>query len=426
MNTSAAGAAAFANFCKKLGIPSQSTVRLAAAPLKKSFPAPPFSLREPAGTSQITPGKILPPKKLKNPPVIKKKNRRSQKRKRQAQGNPRHLKPDNMKLLVHAPNWIGDAVLALPALQRLAKSPGYEIWVAARDWVSNVYTGEEFLAGTISLPRPFTYSHLRRAASEIRKHSFDAGLLMTNSFITAFLFALARIPARWGYACNGRRFLLTRSAPFPPPLPRRHQLEFYQDLITALGFPPQKADFSLTVRPEEKSQAQEFLSHRGINWEKPVVILNPGAFYGPAKRWPPDYYAHLSDLLQTKAQVVVTGSTAEMPLAEEIREKTKPAPVIITGETDIRSLAGILNLADLCVSNDSGPMHLANAVKTPVVALFGPTDPAVTRPFQSPSSYIQKKPVCWPCSYRECPFDHRCMKAVSPDEVFELCLKYLP
>ncbi len=331
-----------------------------------------------------------------------------------------------MKLLVHAPNWVGDAVLALPAIRGLAAgNPDNEIWIAARDWVRDVYAGEEFITGTVSLPRPITLRNFHGAAAEIRKHSFDCGVLLTNSFGSALLFALARIPSRWGYSRNGRRFLLTRSVPFPPPQPRRHQLEFYRDFTSALGFPSPSSDLHLTVHPEEKVQARRFLSQRGIDWEKPIVILNPGAYYGPAKRWPPEYYARLSDRLQTKAQVVVTGSAAEKPLAEEIRDSMSQPPVVITGETDIRSLAGILSLADLCISNDSGPMHLANAVKTPVVALFGPTDPEVTRPFQPPSRFIQKKSVCWPCSYRDCPFDHRCMNAVSPDEVFQLCLEFL-
>lgn len=331
-----------------------------------------------------------------------------------------------MKLLVHAPNWVGDAVLALPAIRGFAaRNPDNEIWIAARDWVRDVYAGEEFITGTVSLPRPITLRNLRGAAAEIKKHSFDCGVLLTNSFGSALLFALARIPSRLGYSRNGRRFLLTRSVPFPPPLPRRHQLEFYQDLTSALGFPPPSSDLHLTIRPQEKLQARKFLLQRGIDWKKPVVILNPGAYYGPAKRWPPEYYARLSDRLRTKAQVVITGSAAEKPLAEEIRDSMNQTPVVITGETDIRSLTGILSLADLCVSNDSGPMHLANAVKTPVVALFGPTDPEVTRPFQPPSRFIQKKPVCWPCSYRACPFDHRCMNAVSPDEVFQLCLEFL-
>ncbi|MFO7866390.1 MAG: lipopolysaccharide heptosyltransferase II [Candidatus Aminicenantes bacterium] len=332
-----------------------------------------------------------------------------------------------MKLLVHAPNWVGDAVLSLPALSSLAFGlPGKKIWVAARPWALEVFAGEDFIAGSISLPETLSARSLRRTADDIRKHKFDTGLMLTNSFGSALLFALAGIPARWGYARNGRRAFLTRSVPFPSPVLRRHQLEFYRELIAHLGFPLQAPHLHMTVFPEEKKRAKEILSRRGINLEKPVVVLNPGAYYGPAKRWPSEYYARLSELLnQDKAQIVVTGSDAERPLAEAIREKMTRPPFIFTGETDIRLLAGILSLADLCVTNDSGPMHMANALKTPVIGLFGPTNPEVTRPFQPPSSFVQKKPVCWPCSYRECPFDHRCMKAVTPEEVFHLCREYL-
>lgn len=332
-----------------------------------------------------------------------------------------------MKILIHVPNWVGDAVLAIPALRSLAAHDrDNEIWVAARDWVKDVYGGEAFIAGLISVPKPSTLRDLRQSAAEIRKHSFDTGLLLTNSFGSALLFALARIPSRWGYSRSGRHFLLTRSISPPSPLSRRHQLEFYLDLVESLGFPSPAPELKLTVLPEEKAQAREFLSSRGIDEKKPVVLLNPGAYYGPAKRWPPEYYACLSEYLQKQAQVVIIGSPAERPLAQAIRDKMARAPFVITGETDIRNLAGILSLADLCVTNDSGPMHMANAVKTPVVALFGPTDPDITRPFHPPSSFIQKKPVCWPCSYRECPFDHRCMTAIKPEEVYQLCREFLP
>ena len=329
--------------------------------------------------------------------------------------------------MVHAPNWVGDAVLALPALRDLSGSlPENKIWMAARDWVRKVFAGEEFVSGFISLPRSLSFRGLRRTAGEIRGHKFDAGLLLPNSFGSALIFYWAGIPERWGYARNGRKILLTRSVPFPPPLPRKHQWEFYRELVSKLGFSSSKRDFSLTVSPEEKRWAEDTLSSQGINLKKPVAAINPGAYYGAAKRWPPDYYARLSELMdQAGVQIVIIGSPSELPLAEEICRHMSFSPVVMTGKTDIRELAGILTQADLCVTNDSGPMHLANALKIPVVALFGPTDPEVTRPFQSPSSYIQKKPVCWPCSYRECPFDHRCMKSISPEEVFSLCRKYL-
>jgi len=331
-----------------------------------------------------------------------------------------------MKILVHAPNWIGDAVLALPAIRGLAEgNSNNEIWIAARDWVRDVYAGEKFLAGSLSLPKAATLKGVRRTVADIKRHSFDAGILVTNSFASALLFSLGGIPERWGYSRSGRRILLTRAVPYPPPLPKRHQVFFYQNLMTELGFPASGSKLHLTVNPEEKQTAQDFLARRGIDASKPLVILNPGAYYGPAKRWPPEKYAWLCEQLQANAHIAVIGSAAEKPLAEAIRKEMSRPPVIITGETNLRLLAGILNAASLCVTNDSGPMHLANAVKTPVIALFGPTDPDVTRPFQPPSAHIHKKPVCWPCSYRECPFDHRCMEALSPAEVFGLCREFL-
>ena len=120
------------------------------------------------------------------------------------------------------------------------------------------------------------------------------------------------------------------------------------------------------------------------------------------------------------------GSGNEASLAEAIAKPLASPPVILTGRTSLRQLASVMQAADLCVTNDSGPMHLANALGTPTLAIFGPTDPDATAPFQDPSAYIHKPPACWPCAYRDCPFDHRCMESISPEEVFALSRRWLP
>jgi heptosyltransferase-2 len=157
-------------------------------------------------------------------------------------------------------------------------------------------------------------------------------------------------------------------------------------------------------------------------------LLNPGGYFGSAKRWPAARFSALASLFQEQmqAQIVIVGSKNEASLAEAIAEPLASSPVNLAGRTSLRQLAAVIHTADLCITNDSGPMHLSNALGTPVLAIFGPTDPKATAPFQEPSAYLHKPPTCWPCAYRDCPFDHRCMESISPEEVFAVSQRWLP
>jgi heptosyltransferase-2 len=193
-----------------------------------------------------------------------------------------------------------------------------------------------------------------------------------------------------------------------------------------MEIPPPVLDFPLDE--EEIAWASAFLSDLGLSLEDTLVILNPGGYYGSAKRWPPAGFATLAARLQSdkRAQIAIVGTTQDGPLAESI-SKGLSAPIVdLTGRTSLRQLAAVISRADLMVTNDSGPMHLANALQVPVVALFGPTDPRVTAPFQEPSTWLHHQAPCWPCSYRVCPFDHRCMMSLEPDEVYEACARWVP
>jgi heptosyltransferase-2 len=183
----------------------------------------------------------------------------------------------------------------------------------------------------------------------------------------------------------------------------------------------------LSISQEERGRTAAWLEAQNIHNDKPFIILNPGAYYGSAKRWPPDRYAKLAALLQEKnrAQILIIGSEEETSLADTISSLTNKSLHVLTGKTSLVQLAGLLSFADLFVTNDSGPMHMASFLKTPLVALFGPTEPARTGPFQQPAVIIHKGAPCWPCSYRQCPFDHRCMLNISPEEVFQECQKLL-
>jgi len=320
-------------------------------------------------------------------------------------------------------------VLAVPAIESLRhRLPDAEIWIAGRAWVNDLFLSYPFIKGIIRLPDRLGPKSLRAASRELRAFGFDAGLLFTNSFASALLCAMAGIPERWGYSTDGRGFLLTRRIrPRAPSADTAHQVEYYLALISGLGFDPLPPALALILKPEEVRWAEDCLLGWGAVPSKPLVAIHPGGHYGTAKRWPPDRFRALASQLQERkqAQIVIIGSPDEMPTAEAMAGSMKTAPMILTGRTTLRQLAAVLSRADLFIGNDSGPMHIANALRTPVVALFGPTDPCVTAPFQEPSTYIRKPVACWPCAYRDCPFDHRCMTSISIEDAYASCQAWL-
>lgn len=333
-----------------------------------------------------------------------------------------------MKIVVRVPNWIGDAVLSLPAIGSLSKNfPQAQIWIAAREWVKDLFTSYHFIKGVITLSNLDSLKGMRTTAKNLKEFHFDTGVLLTNSFSSAFLFYLAKIPERWGYARDGRGILLTRGVSPKGMEGLSHQLNYYLELISGLDLKTYPPDISLPLAQEEKTRAKEILLSLNADLKKPLVVLNPGASYGPAKRWPASRFAELARLFQQEknAEILIIGSSDEFELAESIASSMTKKPLSLAGKTSLRILAGLISHAALFVTNDSGPMHLANALKTPVTAIFGPTDPRLTGPFQEPSIVIKKDVPCGPCSYRECPFDHGCMMKIEPEEVFKISLKFL-
>jgi len=327
-----------------------------------------------------------------------------------------------MKIIVRAPNWIGDVILSFPALNSLKKNfPQAQIWIAAREWAQDLYVSFDFVKDIISLPEMNNLKNVMESAQKIRRYNFDIGLLLTNSFSSALLFYLAKIPQRWGYNRDNRGFLLTKGAALKNLYnSSSHQVNYYLNLISSLGFQISPPELVLPLSIEEKNWAKKELSSFGVEPDKPLIILNPGASYGPAKRWPAPKFADLAAILQKKkqAQILIVGSSEEVALAESIASSMIKKPINIAGKTTLRQLAVLISFANLFITNDSGPMHIANALRVPVVAIFGPTDPQVTGPFHQPSTFVKKDVSCWPCSYRKCPFDHRCMKKIEPGDVF--------
>jgi heptosyltransferase II len=323
---------------------------------------------------------------------------------------------DPESLLVRAPNWVGDVVLSLPALRDLRRRfPTARLEVLARPWVAELYR---------AVPDVDAVAESRGHAADVaavRRGRFDLGVLLPNSFGTALVLWRAGVPERWGYATDGRRPLLTRSCRVPADARGRSQVYYYRAMLEGVGLAVEGPPEASLACPQEWAARGEALLGDGGPW----IGINPGAFYGSAKRWLPERFAAAADLVarRTEAKVAVVGGAAERPLGEAIAGQLRAPSRVLCGETSLGDLVGVLSRLRLLLTNDSGPMHLAAALGTPLVAVFGSTDWRETAPVADRARVVREEVECAPCLLRECPIDHRCMTGVGVDPVAAAALE---
>lgn len=316
---------------------------------------------------------------------------------------------DLERLLVRAPNWIGDAVLSLGAVRDLRRNfRAARIEVLARPWVADLYRA----VAEVDAVR--TAAGFRAGVAAVRD-GFDAAVLLPNSFGSALQLFAARIPERWGYATDGRAPLLTRRPRVPRALRGASQVYYYRAMLAGCGLEVSASpDVSLRCPPEWRARGRELLAG-----EHEWVGLNPGAFHGSAKRWPPERYAAVADILSrhTGARLAILGGADERPLADSIASAVRGPVRNLCGQTRLAELVGVLSRLALLVTNDSGPMHLAAALGVPILAIFGPTDWRETSPVSERLRLVREDVPCAPCLLRECPIDHSCMGLVTVERV---------
>jgi heptosyltransferase II len=332
-----------------------------------------------------------------------------------------------MKILVRATNWVGDAILALPALHAVrSRFAEAEISILARPYVADLYRDQQICNQLIPYDPAGAhagFSGRERLVAELRAQKFDIALLLQNAFDAAWLAWRAGIPERIGYARDGRGLLLTRAI----PVPKRHEIPaherfYYLELLRRAAWIDSLpgVDFiSLTVPEEKRWNAEDFLRQAGARSGVLRIAIGAGASYGSAKCWPATRYAELVNRLQsqTDADVLLFGTAAEAAVSNAISGQLRHGRIDLTGNTAIADLPALLSQCHLFIGNDSGAMHVAAAVGLPVVAVFGPTDPCGTAPVTPRCSIVQEKPYCSPCFLRRCPTDHRCMRSITPDMV---------
>ncbi|MEW6368866.1 MAG: lipopolysaccharide heptosyltransferase II [Acidobacteriota bacterium] len=303
------------------------------------------------------------------------------------------------RLLVRAPNWLGDAVMSLPAV-RAAREQCDELIVMAIPPLAELYDGIAGASVDSRLP-------LRRAVAEVRRLAPDAVLLLQNSLYSAMVPRLAGCREIWGYRKNGRGFLLSRPIPAPPDVYARHQVYYFWDLVRALGWADGDPALCMDVRGDSELQPGECF-----------IGMSPGAHYGEAKRWPPESFGALGRSLSERGfRIVLFGGPSEARNCAAIAAAIGRSCIDLAGRTSVRALIAGISRCRVFVTNDSGPLHIASALRVPVVAIFGSTEPRSTGPFNPPSIVLRRDLPCSPCHRRSCPIDHRCMTRIPPEEV---------
>lgn len=326
------------------------------------------------------------------------------------------------RILIRAPNWLGDAVMALPAMAGVRRTfPRSTIAVAAPAAVAPMFEEMTDMA-------PDEVLTLERAdeIAVIRNGRFDLAILLPNSFRSAWVTRRAGIPHRWGLSASGRGWLLTRGVRVAGR--GRHQSARYMSLMEALGISGAEDLPRVAVTPATRQRATNLLAGHGLDPSTLLVGMAPGAAYGHAKRWPPSRVSEVARRLGERGVVcVLVGAAGDRDAGREIESALPPPARVVNliGRTDLRLLAGVLERCQAFVSNDSGAMHLAAALGVPVTAIFGPTDERVTAPLGNHDIIIHQV-FCRPCMLRDCPIDHRCMKRISVDRVFDSVIRRLP
>ncbi|PLX82029.1 MAG: lipopolysaccharide heptosyltransferase II [Desulfuromonas sp.] len=256
---------------------------------------------------------------------------------------------------------------------------------------------------------------------ELRSENFGLALLFQKAFEAALLTFLAGIPIRAGFSTDHRGFLLTHKTPLTEDIRQRHHSRHYLEMLAALGISGQDSPLRLDLAPGEPSAALSLVGFDG--W----LVLNPGAAYGSAKRWYPERFAAVGNILSRRLGlgVVIIGGPGETAIGADIERQLSCPRINLVGRTSVREMMAVIACSRLVVSNDSGPMHIAAAFSVPTVAIFGPTDHTTTYPLSEASRVVHSAADCAPCLRRTCPTDHHCMLNVTVDQVVSAALELL-
>ncbi|MBL9085736.1 MAG: glycosyltransferase family 9 protein [Planctomycetia bacterium] len=320
-------------------------------------------------------------------------------------------------MLVRLPNWLGDVCFVAPALEALARAaPRARFVVAGRPAVAGLGARLPAVDATIVLDPDRTVRGAFRAARAYRAAGCDAALVFPRSFRAVLPVAAARVPVRVGFASDLRAALLTHPVTGWRPLRAAHRVAYFGALLRPFGLAAPEGAWRLAPTTDDVAAADAWLAAApGRRPGARVVAFEPGSHYGTAKRWGPDRFAALGRALHADGlDVVLVGTKAMAPLHAAIAAEAGVPLLSAAGATTVLGLAALLARCDLLVGNDTGPLHLAAAVGTPVLALFGATDPAVCGPRGAgPARVLYDRVACAPCYLETCPVPgHPCLDGI--------------
>lgn len=332
------------------------------------------------------------------------------------------------RVVVRGTNWVGDSLMTVPALRALRRVlPGASITLAIRPSPKGIFSEADFIDDVLLYDRKGAFSVIPQVR-DWKRREFDLAVLFQNAFEAALIPFLAGVPIRLGYATESRQALLSHPLPLPDWRTSRHEVFYYLYLITALeqmlfgtsSICEAEPDASIEISETRKTEALSLLRANGVQEQEPVVAICPGSINSRAKRWPAEAYASLADrLIDTRRQVLLIGSKDEADVSRDVTSRMRHRPIVLTGKTNLDQIIAVLATVDLVVTNDTGPAHIGSALGRPTLVIFGPTNPLTTRPFSPLAEILRHPPECAPCMLRDCPIDHRCMTAITVDEVFE-------
>ena len=326
--------------------------------------------------------------------------------------------------------------------------PHSEITLLIKEWVEGIFEQNPGIDRIIFYDKRFNgITGKIKGAQELKRYNFQKTILLQNAFDAAILSYFADIPERIGYDRDGRGFLLSRAIPCSPEVKGLHHILYYLELLKSAGIKTIYRHPWIYMSTEERKKAMQETE----KLRRPLIVINPGATYGSAKRWPSTYFSELINILlkELDATIVIIGSKKETLITEEILNEIAHDCIetrrIInkSGKTTLRELIRLIYASDVLVTNDSGPMHIGYALGVPVVALFGSTSPELTGPlsYVNPERYgfeadiefsandrvLNKALSCSPCFKRECPQgEPPCLQKILPDEVFDCIRELLP
>jgi heptosyltransferase-2 len=340
------------------------------------------------------------------------------------------MKPIDKKkikhLLIRSTNWIGDAVMTTPAVRAIRHNfPAARISMLAKPWVAPVFAHSPHVDEIIVYQAGERHQGPAgpiRLAKDLRTYRFDAAILLQNAIEAALIAFMAGIPCRIGFDTDARRLLLTHAVHCTKAFKSIHQTGYYLKIVEGAGLAGGTPTLELRVGTENRQQAGRILSAQGVTPECRVVGLNPSATFGPAKQWFPGRYAALGDRLNQElgATILIFGGPSDRELGMRIAGMMTAPVIDLSGRTSLGEAMALIDRCNAFVTNDSGLMHVAAALNTPLAAIFGSTNPVTTGPYSPTSRIVRAAVECSPCMKPVCPPGHMdCMQWITVEMVFD-------